>query len=203
MVNRFLFKDRDGQTPLPPELSQGLKKKNIQTIGELDEYEEQNITSGLIWLKKQKKDCIDYAFWLQLHKKLFGNVWSWAGKIRTHELQNPDFLTVSELWTSIRSLEQDVSFWLENRTYSAKEIVARFHERLLTIHPFSNGNGRFSRIIVEFFCQQQGIPIPTWGAVLLSDHKKRRSTYIQAIVMARKQFLFGPLIAFIFDEEIT
>lgn len=36
-MNSFLFKDRDGQTPLPIELQKGLKVKFIQTIGERDE----------------------------------------------------------------------------------------------------------------------------------------------------------------------
>jgi len=43
VVKNFLFKDRDGHTPLPPELQKSLKPTHIQTIGELDEYEEQNI----------------------------------------------------------------------------------------------------------------------------------------------------------------
>ena len=42
-MSNFLFKIRDGQTPLPAELLKGLKPINIQTMGELDEYEEQNI----------------------------------------------------------------------------------------------------------------------------------------------------------------
>ena len=53
-MSDFLFKDRDGQTPLPPELQKGLKIKTIQTIGELDEYEEDNIAKGLSWLARQK-----------------------------------------------------------------------------------------------------------------------------------------------------
>lgn len=92
MVNNFFFKDRDGQTPLPPELRKVLIPKTIQSMGELDEYEEDNIAIGLIWLERYKRD--DYltsSFWIKLHKKLFGKVWKWAGKVRTHELNNPMF----------------------------------------------------------------------------------------------------------------
>jgi fido (protein-threonine AMPylation protein) len=63
-VTSFLFKDRDGQTPLPPELQKGLKPKNVQTIGELDEYEEQNIAEGLVWLESSSADSLDYVFWI-------------------------------------------------------------------------------------------------------------------------------------------
>ena len=53
MVANYLFRDRDGQTPLPPELRRGLIPKHIVTIGELDEHEEQNIAEGMVWLKRQ------------------------------------------------------------------------------------------------------------------------------------------------------
>ncbi len=49
-MSDVLFKDRDGQRPLPPELQKGLKIKTIQTIGDLDEYEEDNISKGLSWV---------------------------------------------------------------------------------------------------------------------------------------------------------
>ena len=55
-MSDFLLKDRDGQTPLPPELQNGLKIKTIQTVGELDEHEEDSIAKGLSWLEKQKGD---------------------------------------------------------------------------------------------------------------------------------------------------
>ena len=56
-MSHFLFMDRDGQTPLPHELQKGLRIKSIQTVGELDEYEEDNIAKGLSWLAKQYRDC--------------------------------------------------------------------------------------------------------------------------------------------------
>ncbi|MBT4792018.1 MAG: hypothetical protein HON90_10640 [Halobacteriovoraceae bacterium] len=36
-------------------------------------------------------NCLDYSFWLSTHKKLLGDVWVWAGHIRSHKLDNPDF----------------------------------------------------------------------------------------------------------------
>lgn len=104
MVSHFLFKDRDGQTPLPPELQKGLKPKHIQTMGELDEYEEQNIAEGISWLKSQLDDGASYGFWLKLHKKLFCDVWDWAGEVRKHELHNPDFHAPSQIWSALRQL---------------------------------------------------------------------------------------------------
>ena len=112
-MSNFQFKDRDGQTPLPTELHKGLKPKHIQTMGELDEYEEQNIAEGLAWLAKQNDPGTTYTFWLKLHKKLFSDVWEWAGQVRTHELNNPDFHEPYQIWTGLRQLEGDLAILAE------------------------------------------------------------------------------------------
>jgi Fic-DOC domain mobile mystery protein B len=199
MVNNFLFKDRDGQTPLPPELFKGLKIKTIQTLGELDEYEENNIAMGLIWLAKQKDDPKKYGFWLKLHKKLFENIWSWAGKVRTHELENPDFCSPHEIWPKLYQLEQDLNTWISYNSFSKELIVARFHERIETIHPFANGNGRFGRIITEQICNNMQLYKPTWGEKLGHDPAERRKRYINALIMARRNLDYSFLAEFMFS----
>lgn len=198
-MSDFLFKDRDGQTPLPPELQKGLKIKTIQTIGELDEYEEDNIAKGLSWLARQKADPCKYAFWIKLHKKLFEQVWTWAGKIRMHELANPDFKDPHEIWPQLYQLEKDLEFWLSDASLSSQEMSARFHERIETIHPFANGNGRFGRIITEQICRHHGFEIPRWGAKMKNDPALRRKSYIAALVESRRRGNYDALISVMFS----
>lgn len=182
----FLFKDRDGQTPLPAELRKGLRPKNITTMGELDEYEELNIAKGLVWLMKQDASkCLDRYFWLQLHKRLFGEVWSWAGQIRDHELNNPDFCLPHTIQIELKELEDSLAYWVDHDTYESKELLAVVHVKLLTIHPFNNGNGRFSRIFCEKLANLVGDTHPSWGSDLAKKPKARRDTYISAIMEAR------------------
>ena len=201
-MNDFLFKDRDGQTPLPIELQKALKIRTIQTIGELDEYEEDNIAKGLIWLAKQKADPTQYGFWLKLHRKLFENVWSWAGKIRTHELANPDFKPALEIWPQLYQLEQDLAAWFTSQPFSQQEIAARFHERIETIHPFTNGNGRFGRIITEHICRHLQYEVPTWGQKFRNDPGVRRANYIAALNEARWQSDYIQLIGVMFTKSV-
>ncbi|MBL6992255.1 MAG: mobile mystery protein B [Bacteriovoracaceae bacterium] len=198
-MSGYLFKDRDGQTPLPPDLKKGLKIKHITTIGELDEYEEDNIIKGLVWLEKQTADSINYTFWVKLHKKLFSNVWSWAGEVRKHELQNLDFVMPQNIWPEIKKLEDDLIFWIENKSFDLKEVAARFHERFETIHPFNNGNGRIGRIVVQYFCKQSGISIPTWGVYLADNPNRRRSQYIDALTSARKNKSYSKLLKIMYS----
>lgn len=198
MVNHFLFKDRDGQTPLPIELQKGLKIKTVQTIGDLDELEEANIAKGLSWLSKQRTDPKKYDFWIKLHSRLFRDVWSWAGKIRSHELANPDFLLPKDIWPKLYQLELDLTSWVSNTTFVPQEIASRFHVTIETIHPFSNGNGRFGRIITDQVCRYHNYTVPTWGNSIAIDGV-RRSSYIEAIVIARRSKNHTPLIDFMFS----
>ncbi len=198
-MSDFLFKDRDGQTPLPTELQKGLKIKTIQTIGELDEYEEDNIVKGLSWLARQKADPCKHVFWIKLHKKLFEHVWNWAGKIRTHELANPDFKDPHEIWPQLYQLEKDLEFWLSNASLSSQEMAARFHERIETIHPFANGNGRFGRIITEQICRHHRFDLPTWGVKLKDDPALRRKSYIDALVESRRRGDYASLLTIMFS----
>jgi Fic-DOC domain mobile mystery protein B len=200
MVANYLFKDRDGQTPLPRELRRGLLLSHIMTIGELDEYEESNIAEGMIWLDRQRgDDCLTYPFWLELHRRLFGNVWSWAGTVRTHQLNDPDFLAPGEIWPALRMFEDDLAFWIANASFQPGELAGRIHERIETIHPFANGNGRFGRIWVEHLCLHRGTDAPTWGAFASETPNERRRIYIDALVRARRDKDYAPLEAFMFS----
>lgn len=78
-----MFDEPEGATPLDPNEIEGLKFSHITTRGELDELEQANITQGLRWLARQRRgDILDDAFVRQLHARLFGDVWEWAGAYR-------------------------------------------------------------------------------------------------------------------------
>ena len=73
-----------GATPLDPDEMEGLKIKSVSTRAELDRLEQANIEDAYFWLDKRrnKKEVLTQDFVCQLHEKMFGNVWSWAGKFR-------------------------------------------------------------------------------------------------------------------------
>ena len=186
MVDRFLFKDRDGRTPLPEEL---------------DELEEENITDGLVWLDDCTGNHRDWMFWETLHKKLFHKVWKWAGKFRVHELQNDEFNHPGYISENVKKLEGNLNYWLDNNSFNDPRVtIARFHEQLLTIHPFTNGNGRTSRILADYICIREKISPPFWGRSLRGNAKKHRETYIAAVRNARMHGDYRDLLNFMWDE---
>lgn len=200
-MKRFLFQHRDGQTPVEPDYHKDLIPSGIQNWAELNEHEEQNIALGLSWLEKQENaDPIDVIFWKKLHKQLFENVWVWAGKIRTIELGNDEFVPLKQVQTKIRELEDDLLFWLQESKLDGDNVAARFHEKLLTIHPFVNGNGRWARILTNHVCERTGLPIPSWSDST-ADQQLRRDSYIAAVRSARLDHQFQPLIDFMFNQS--
>jgi fido (protein-threonine AMPylation protein) len=62
------------------------------------------------------------------------------------------------------------------------QIAIRFHHRLVTIHPFPNGNGRHARLIADVLIEQLGKPCFSWGgSSSLVDASALRQQYIAAL----------------------
>jgi Fic-DOC domain mobile mystery protein B len=178
----------DGQTPLDEDEKEGLIIKSIATRGELDEFEQQNIEDAIQWslTRRFKSELIlSESFIQKLHKRMYSNVWRWAGKYRkTNKNIGVDKL---EIPVVLRSLIDDASFWLEHNVYEPEEFAIRFKHRLVSIHCFPNGNGRHSRmiadIIIENIYQQ---PVFSWGSKSLTDENDSREKYLIAIRKADK-----------------
>lgn len=199
MVERFLFDDRDGRTPLAEDFKKDLIPKHIKLASELDEVEENNIVDGLVWLDDYQGESADALFWKKAHKKMFDQVWKWAGDFRRHELNNAEFDHPGYIQEHIKRLEGDLKGWLRKETnMPPEECMARFHERFLTIHPFANGNGRTARILTEHISRRNGFAMPTWGGALRGDPKAHRIIYVSALVKARREHDFADLIQFMY-----
>jgi Fic-DOC domain mobile mystery protein B len=191
-----LVGEPDGATPLEAEEMAGLLHKHITTRGQLDELEQINIQEGLKWLKRQKNsDPFTEKFVRELHKKLFGQVWQWAGTFRRSEKNiGIDPLRIA---IDLRHLLDDARYWAEHATYPPKELAARFHHRLVYIHPFPNGNGRHARILTDAVLTiALGEPPVDWAqGIALQKMSDHRTDYIAALRAADAGDL-GPLMLF-------
>jgi len=178
----------DGQTPLDEDEKEGLLIQSIATKGELDEFEQQNIEDAIQWSLTRRfksEQILSESFIQELHKRMYRNVWRWAGEYRkTNKNIGVDKL---EIPVALRSLIDDAAYWFEHNVYEPAEFAIRFKHRLVSIHCFPNGNGRHSRmmadIIVEKIFQQ---PVFSWGSRTLSDENESREKYLIAIRKADK-----------------
>lgn len=189
--------ESEGATPLDPDEMEGLRFRHITTRGELDELEQVNIESGLIWLDRRRKtDILTEQFMRDLHRRLFGDVWKWAGQFRLTEKNiGIDPLQIA---VQLRHLLGDARYWAENGTYVPLEAGARFHHRLVQIHPFPNGNGRHARIAADTYITVHfgHAPIDWVAGHDLQYTNERRNTYIAAL-RAADAGDYGPLLAFV------
>ncbi len=176
----------DGQTPLSEEELEGLTIPSITTREELDEFEQFNIEKAIQWTigkKIKSEDLISETFIKGLHKRMYGEVWKWAGSFRNSEknLGIKSFL----IPVQFKQLLDDAKFWYNNNTYSPDEMAVRFKHELVSIHCFPNGNGRHSRLMADLIMEKlYGEPFFTWGSSDLVKSNDKRRAYINAIKKA-------------------
>jgi len=194
------LKYTDGQTPLDEDEKEGLKIKSITTQKELDEFEQLNIEKAVEWtihanLKPEK--IVTEKFIKDLHKKMYGDVWKWAGEFRKSDKN------IGINWTQIgielKNLIDDTKYWIENKSYPSEEIAIRFKHRIVAIHCFPNGNGRHSRmmadIIMESIFEKE---IFSWHKSNMVKADETRKAYISALREADNGNI-NPLIQFAED----
>ncbi|WP_047534297.1 mobile mystery protein B [Methylotenera sp. N17] len=197
MAAPFNDNNPEGATPLDRDELAGLKFAHVTTRGELDHLEQANIQSGMQWLNRTRQtEILSEVFIRTLHKRLFGEVWRWAGTFRTTEKNiGVDPITIA---IELRHLIDDTRYWIDHQTYPPLEIAARFHHRLVYIHPFPNGNGRHARIMADAILTKiYGNPSIDWaGGYDLQSMNERRQVYISAL-RAADQRDYMPLFSFI------
>jgi Fic-DOC domain mobile mystery protein B len=176
----------DGQTPIDESEKEGLLIETIVTQAELDEFEQLNIEEALQWIAGRSltpKQLFSVKFICDLHKQMFGIVWNWAGAFRKTE-KNIGVKPI-HIATQLKSLCDDTLYWIDNQTFSPEEIAVRFKHRLVSIHCFSNGNGRHSRLMADIIIEKiYNKPPFSWGAANLSKHTDGRKTYLRAVKQA-------------------
>lgn len=189
-----LFQDETGATPLTHEEKLGLLPSYITRRSELNEVEQINITEGERWAFNRSRDVLDEEFLRDLHRRMFGKVWRWAGdysKERDRRIGSDNYMIPIDL----RALMGEVQAWINLDSFPRDEIALRFHHRLTQIHPFPNGNGRFSRMAADLLITRLGGDRFTWGSVNLVDASATRHAYIETLQAADKHAM-EPLLAF-------
>lgn len=174
-----------GATKLSPEDMEGLIPDYISKRSDLDEFEKTNITRALNWLHRKNygyRDILTIGFVFELHQRMFNKTWTWAGKLRQHAV-NIGNTPTEQIQMRVRNVLDNAIYRIENKIYSIDETCIRLHHELVWIHPFPNGNGRFSRIICDELRRSLGIGYFAWGNTQdnLVQINANRKFYIQAL----------------------
>lgn len=143
-----LFRTGDGHTELSEEGREGLIPSHIVTRGDLFDAEQRNNAEALLARPPGLTKLLDDKYLRDLHRAMFGQVWQWAGKYRRYGTNIG--VEPSQIQTKVRELVKDAMEWIDSQTYDADEIAVRFHQRLMYIHPFRDGNGRHGRVAADY-----------------------------------------------------
>lgn len=191
------FQYINGQTPLDEEEKEGLKISSITTQGELDEFEQLNIEKAVEWTIRSRfktERVLTEKFVRDLHKRMYSEVWKWAGEFRKSQKN------IGVEWIKIplelKKLLEDTMYWIENNTFSPEEISIRFKHRIVSIHCFPNGNGRHSRMMADIIMETVfGKDVFKWHQSNMVKANLTRKKYIDALKMADNGDI-GPLVNF-------
>jgi Fic-DOC domain mobile mystery protein B len=193
MTDPLFEPEDDAATPLTPHERDQLIPTYITTRDQLNEAEQINIADADVWAFRRKRDVLDETFLLSLHKRMLGNVWTWAGTLRDTERNIG--IEAFRIGVELRQHLGDVRYWIDHESYPADEIAVRFHHRLVAIHPFPNGNGRHARMAADLLAVKLGQKRFSWGSANLVTPADTRRRYIIALRAADSHDL-NPLIAF-------
>lgn len=187
--------DSIGATPLDPDEAAGLIPLHVTTREQLNEWEQVNVLQGERWaFARNRRNILSITFMQTLHKRMFGDTWRWAGKRRNTEKNIG--IAREHIEVELKKLLEDVKTQLEYKSWPIDEIAARFHHRLVYIHPFPNGNGRFARTMTDLLLVQNGAERFTWGAGDLIANGEAKQHYLSALRAADAKD-YGHLFAFV------
>ncbi len=169
----------DGATPVDADEAADLLPQHIGTRAELNAWEQQNIIEAVRWTQTTRKSALDPGMIRDLHGRMFDKTWEWAGKYRLTDKNIG--VTSNQIAVQIQKLIDDAGYWVENETYTVDEIALRLHHRLVSIHPFPNGNGRHARLWCDLFLRENRRPVFDWKSSSLDEEGTARHKYIAAL----------------------
>jgi Fic-DOC domain mobile mystery protein B len=192
-------------TPIEPDDHQYLMPEfqHLVTKKDLDRAEGENILKARTWLSVQHlsvSDLLDTLTLRDIHRRMFGDVWSWAGATRPRETSIG--IDPGEIQTQWEQLVQNYRWRAENTEMSEqdrREFGLRFHTEMVAIHVFLNGNGRHARLVANLLAGVVGHgdlqhPLYTWGERTGLSTEESRQRYISSIKLAGGYGDFGPLL---------
>jgi Fic-DOC domain mobile mystery protein B len=176
-----VWKPIPGETPID-DIS-GLKPKGVTNRSQLNDVEAANIRKAVVRYlaarpsRRQAPFTLDWCY--KLHRQMFGDVWRWAGQKRTTGLNIG--VPVHRIDVDLQNLMDDLAYWRTKGKMDAIEQAARLHHRCVFIHPFINGNGRWSRLLANIFLKQSINEVTLWPEETVGNASIIRDEYLAAV----------------------
>lgn len=177
----------EGTTPIEPQDLDGLIPAFVATRADLNQVEYENIAKALPWAIRQARvggvhRLLEYDLVFELHRRMFGDVWTWAGSQRRRETNIG--VSPHQIPMALRQALDGARYWHEHDAHPVDHRAARIHHRLVVVHPFPNGNGRCTRLIADLYLRSVGSPPFSWAAGRLDGGAEARRDVRRAYIAA-------------------
>lgn len=142
-----------------------INKLGLKSQTALDEVEAVAVTLHSAEIEGEGFDApFTFDFYCNLHKRLFGDLYEWAGELRTVDLSKKGtfFYPAESLRrfgnAKFERLQELDEFRGLSRSQLIDEITDFYHE-LNMLHPFREGNGRTQRVFFTLLLRRLGYSI--------------------------------------------
>ncbi len=155
---------------IDPETGVLKNKLGIDNEADLEKAEADIVSARLFALAHQKiSGEMDFTVLKFLHKYMFGDIYAWAGEVRTIDLRKGKSLFASHLY--IESEAEKLFQALAKEHYllglnkdAFSERAAYYLGEINALHPFREGNGRVQREYIHQVARRNGLEID-WSPV--------------------------------------
>lgn len=173
------WKSIPGETPIDVS---GLKASGVVNRGQLSVVEAENIRKAIVKYLggplTRRTAKFDLSWMLKLHREMFGDVWTWAGETRTTNLNLG--VPWHQVQPRMQNLCDDLAYWQKHWPDFVEQAVY-LHHRAVQIHPFLNGNGRWSRLLANIWLKLNKQPLTEWPEETIGETSLIRDEYLAAI----------------------
>ncbi len=162
-----------GQDPYKYEKSDVLKN-NLGITDEVELFEAERKLSEISAMDIEfQEPPYDLSYWCLLHKKLFSDIYCWAGEIRTIDISKGDtrFCNCNRIEAEATKLfdnlaKENFLIGLPRKELTKK--LAEYYCDMNVIHPFRDGNGRSQRLLFEHLIINCGYEV-TFKNIKIND----------------------------------
>lgn len=146
-------------TPLDADDFAQLIPTDVATQADLNAVERDDIFSARLWAFGGRpiatvEELFTVAAIDDIHRRMFGNVWRWAGLRRTRVTNIG--VDPTQIVAQLHDILDDARYWHANGVFDPVETAVRAHHRLVSVHPYVNGNGRHARFVADLHMRATG-----------------------------------------------
>lgn len=171
----------EGSTLTLRETADLLEKGITPGNRKVEDVKEAELHSELFYAVLRQEKDLSLQSVLYWHKNFLGETKpDIAGRIRIHQVLISGSRFTPPFPAELFPLLKDFFKWYnknKNKLHPV-ELAARAHLKFVTIHPFADGNGRISRLMMNFTLHRHGYP-------MMNIEYRNRSSYYTALERAQ------------------